>query len=269
MRPRPADRRPRLRKSLGQHHLRDGRAARPLIDFLRLAPGETVVEVGPGGGALTRELLATGARVVAIELDPSWAFRLAAELREPEGRSPREASIVVGDALELAWERLPAGWRVAGNLPYNVGTAIVERIVTRARPGTIAGFLLQREVVDRLTAQPGDEAFGALSLLVAARARAVRLGRVRPGAFVPPPEVESAFVGLETKTPPLPPEEMPELERLVRAAFGQRRKSLRNALASVYGRSEAERRLEAAGIDPGRRAETLDLQAFLDLHRSR
>lgn len=268
-------RRPALRKSLGQHHLRDGSVCRPLIDFLRLDAAATVLEIGPGGGALTRRLLETGARVVAIELDPAWAFRLAHEVgslpisaaASAFGEPPRFAE-AVADALELDWRELPRGWRVAGNLPYNVGTAVVERFCRGARAGTLAGFLLQREVVDRMVAAPGDEAYGPLSVLIAARARATRLGRVKPGAFVPPPEVESAFVGLELVPPPVPTDEMPALEAVIRAGFGQRRKSLRNALGAAWGREEAERRLAVAGIDPGRRAETLSLDDFRALHRA-
>jgi 16S rRNA A1518/A1519 N6-dimethyltransferase RsmA/KsgA/DIM1 with predicted DNA glycosylase/AP lyase activity len=308
---------PFRRKSLGQHHLRDGRVCRPLIDFLALAPGARVLEIGPGGGVLTRELLATGATVVALELDPAWAFELpkrvlasqdeeeAAVAEKEAGKtknlrlgkrqddggpaapagafeadvfpfdesssvfrslasaSPASAfSILLGDALEFPWERLEVAWKVAGNLPYNVGTAIVHRLLAGARPGMHAAFLLQREVVDRIVARPGDDAYGALSVLVAARARAVRLGLVKPGAFVPPPKVESAFVGLETVVPPLPDAEMAVFERVVQAAFGQRRKSLRNALSAVYGRNEAASMLAAAGVDPRRRAEELGLEEF-------
>jgi 16S rRNA (adenine1518-N6/adenine1519-N6)-dimethyltransferase len=264
----PRDR-PRLRKSLGQHHLRDPRSLAPLLEFLRLGGGDPVLEIGPGGGVLTEALLERGARVLAVEIDLAWLARLARRLRESGSRFPQPASrarLVAADALELDWSRLPAGWRVAGNLPYNVGTPIVERLLEGAPPGTRAGFLLQREVVERLVARPGDEAYGGLSVLVAARARAVALGRVRPGAFVPRPKVESAFVGLETVSPPLPPAEMPRFEALVRAAFAQRRKSLRNALGAAYGRGAAEARLAAAGIDAGRRAETLGLEELLRLH---
>lgn len=259
--PRPV--RPPLRRSFGQHHLRDGATCAPLVDFLALGQGATVVEIGAGGGVLTRELLARGARVVAVELDLAWASELARRLRD--GERPR---IVVADALDLDWSRLPAGWRVAGNLPYNVGTAIVERLLRGAPAGTRAGFLLQREVVDRMVARPGEPAYAALSLLVATRAKATRLGVVRPGAFVPPPKVDSAFVGLESVAPPLPAPELAELERLIAVAFGQRRKSLRNALAAGYGRPAADAALAGAGIAPGRRAEELDLAAFLALRRA-
>jgi 16S rRNA (adenine1518-N6/adenine1519-N6)-dimethyltransferase len=142
---------------------------------------------------------------------------------------------------------------------------IVERLLRGAPVGTRAAFLLQREVVERMVARAGEPAYGALSLHVATRARARRLGLVRPGAFVPPPRVDSAFVGLETVAPPLPAPAMAELERLIAVAFGQRRKSLRNALAAGYGRPAADAALAGAGIAPARRAEELDLAAFLAL----
>ncbi len=222
-----------------------------------------MVEIGPGGGVLTRELLATGARVLAIELDPRWAFELR---RRAAGFPSREAlSLVVGDALTLRWQGTPGRGRVAGNLPYQVGTVIVERLLAQACAGLRAAFLLQSEVVDRLVALPGTEAYGALSVLVAARARATRLASVARGAFQPPPKVDSAFVGLEVVEPVLPRAEMAGFERVVRAAFAQRRKTLRNSLASVFGRERAERAFAVTGLDGGRRAEQLDLDAFVAL----
>jgi len=219
-----------------------------------------VLEVGPGGGALTGLLAEAGAlRVVAVELDPAWAFHLAG------GSAAGGRDLVVADALDLAWGRLPEGWRVAGNLPYQIGTALLERILAAAPPGVRCGFLLQKEVVERLVARPGGREYGALSVLVAARASVVRLGTLRPGAFVPRPAVDSAFVGVELRSAPLDAAGMAAFERVVRAAFGQRRKTLRNALGAVFGRGRAEAALAAAGIAPGERAERLDFAAFLRL----
>jgi 16S rRNA (adenine1518-N6/adenine1519-N6)-dimethyltransferase len=293
----------RLDKRLGQHHLVDGALARPLVGFLRPA-GERVVEIGPGGGALTAELLAAGAeRVFGWELDPGWAAELARRLADPR------LVPVVGDALDLDWRRLPrlaggggempagpvtdptagpvtrttagpaaetlpeSGPRpllVCGNLPYNVATALIERLLTGADPGSVprAAFLVQKEVAERLVARPGDPAYGGLSVLVAAHAEARLLGRLRPGSFRPPPRVDSAFVGLTLRPPPLPRGEMPAFLATVRAAFAQRRKTLRNALAASWGRPAAETALAAAGLDPGTRAERLGLDDFLALHRA-
>lgn len=258
--------RPPLKKSLGQHHLIDGALTRPLVRFLAPLPTEAgrVLEIGPGGGVLTAELLEAGARVVGWELDLQWAAFL--------GRRFRAAplSLVVGDALEIAWGRLPVPTLVAGNLPYNVGTAILERLLPHHERVPRAAFLLQKEVVERLTARPGDEAYGSLSVLVAAYARATVLGKVKPGSFRPPPKVESAFVGLELHPPPLPAEEMPGFTGFVRLAFSKRRKTLRNSLASGWGpsgRQKAEAVLAAAGVGERVRAEELGLGELLEIWR--
>lgn len=250
---------PPLQKRLGQHHLVQPGVCRPLVEFLAPA-GERVVEIGPGGGVLTGELLAAGARVVGLELDRAWAFELG---RRTAGA--RNLRLVVADALEVPWERLPAPTLVAGNLPYNVGTALLERLLPHHAVVPRAAFLLQKEVAERLVARPGDAAYGALSVLVQARAEARVLGRVRPGSFRPPPKVESAFVGLVLRPPPLPEAEMPAFTVLVRLAFGQRRKTLRNALAAGWGHARAEAVLAAAGIPPRARAEELGLEEFLRL----
>ncbi|MEM7483428.1 MAG: 16S rRNA (adenine(1518)-N(6)/adenine(1519)-N(6))-dimethyltransferase RsmA [Acidobacteriota bacterium] len=255
---------PRLDKKLGQHHLRDGAVCRPLVEYL--APrGRRLVEIGAGGGVLTGELLAAGAEtVLAWELDPAWAATLPARLPD------RRLRVVVGDALALDFRRTaPLPTRVAGNLPYNVATAIIERLLRH--PGAVdrAAFLVQREVAERLTAGPGDSAYGGLSVLVAAHARARLLGRVKAGSFRPPPKVESAFVGLEPLPPPLPEDAMVAFLAMVRLAFGQRRKTLANALAAGWGKAAARHALEAAGIDARSRAEELDLERLLVLFRGR
>lgn len=235
---------------------------RPLVDFLGVA-GATVIEIGPGGGVLTRELLKAGAaRVLAIEIDPRWALELPAGL---DAAQRARLQVAVADALDLAWERLPTPTLVAGNLPYNVGTAILERLLALARRVPRAAFLLQNEVVDRLVARPGESDYGALSVLVAARARARRLGRLPPGAFRPRPRVESAFVGFELDAGAVPPERFAAFARVVRLAFSRRRKTLRNALAAEWGREAAEAALAALGLTPTARAESLDVAAFLAL----
>jgi len=253
-------RKPLLKKALGQHHLVDGALCRPLIHFL--APeGERVLEIGPGGGVLTAELLAAGARVLGWELDPAWAAFLRRRFPDPG------LALVVGDALEIAWDRLPAPTLVTGNLPYNVSTAILEDLLPHHARIPRAAFLVQKEVADRIVAAPGTEAYGSFSVIVAAWARPRILGRVRPGSFRPPPKVDSAFVGLELKPPPLPQEEMADFVAFVRLAFAKRRKTVRNSLASGWGREKAEAALAAAGISERARAEELGLGEFLGIYR--
>ncbi len=290
--------RPPLKKALGQHHLVDGRLCQPLVAFLRPA-GERVLEVGPGGGVLTDELLAAGARVWAWELDPEWAFALRRDRADGGGQAPGPAlGLVVGDAMDIPWERLPAPTLAAGNLPYAISTALIARMLRHPRQVPRAAFLVQKEVGDRLVARPGEPDYGALSVLVAARSDARLLGRVRAGSFRPPPKVDGAFVGLVAKEPPLPPASMERFERTVHQAFGQRRKTVRNSLGAALsasprggrghrgagpagergtsrgrqssrrsgGRERAEAALEAAGIPERARAEELSLDDFLRLH---
>lgn len=224
-----------------------------------------MVEIGPGGGVLTRELLDAGARVVAWELDRAWGMHLARELRG--GETGARIDVVIGDALELPWERLPSGLRVCGNLPYAVATPLVGALLERALAVDRAAFLVQLEVAERLAAPPGSKRYGALSVLAAARAEVRLLGRLGPRAFVPPPKVDSGFVGFARRPPPLPEAEMPAFRRVVFAAFAQRRKTIRNALAASWGRDVAEAVLSGAGIAPGCRAEQLGLAELVALHR--
>jgi 16S rRNA (adenine1518-N6/adenine1519-N6)-dimethyltransferase len=253
-------RQPPLKKALGQHHLVAGALCGPLIRFL--APqDQRVLEIGPGGGVLTAELLAAGARVLGWELDLDWAAELRRRLPGPR------LALVIGDALEIAWERLPAPTLVAGNLPYNVATAIVEDLLPHHGRIPRAAFLVQKEVAERIVAAPGSDAYGSFSVIVAAYARPRILGRVKPGSFRPPPKVDSAFVGLELQPPPLPESEMAAFIAFVRLAFAQRRKTLRNALATRWGRERAEAVLAAAGIPERARAEELGLGEFLEIYR--
>jgi 16S rRNA (adenine1518-N6/adenine1519-N6)-dimethyltransferase len=247
---------PTLKKRWGQHHLRDGDLCRPLLRFLDPA-GARVVEIGPGGGVLTERLLAAGARVLACEVDPEWAFHLHRRLPA--------AAVAVFDALDLDWSRLRAPVLAAGNLPFQVATRLIEQLLPHAAVVERAAFMVQKEVAERLVAVPGEPAYGSLSVLAAAQASVRYLGTVAPGSFRPPPKVAAAFVGFELRPPPFPPERLPAFTGLVRLAFAQRRKTLRNALAAGWGRERAEAVLAAVGLDRRCRAESLPLATFVAL----
>jgi 16S rRNA (adenine1518-N6/adenine1519-N6)-dimethyltransferase len=259
---------PRLKKGLGQHHLVAGSLCRPLVDFLEPG-GQRVVEVGPGGGVLTGELLAAGAHVLAWEVDLEWAMELRRRLAGgvDGAMGSGKLAVVVGDALDIPWGRLPAPTLAAGNLPYNIATALLGALLPHHRQVPRAAFLVQREVAERLLAAPGDPAYGSFTVLVAAYSRVMPLGRVRRGSFRPRPKVEGAYVGFELRPPPLPEEDMPAFFATVRLAFAQRRKTLRNALAAGWGKERAAAVLASLGLPETARAERLGLAELLALHR--
>lgn len=248
-----------LRKSLGQHHLVDPGVCREMVDFLG-PEGARVLEIGPGGGVLTGLLIERGARVWACELDFQWAFELRRRLGGPDLR------VAMVDALDLRWGRLPEGCLVTGNLPFNVATPLIERLLLGAITLPKAAFLVQKEVADRLVAAPGDSDYGAMSVLVAARARPRRLGHVPARLFRPPPKVDGEFVGFEWVEPAIAREQLPALLKTVRAAFRQRRKTLRNSLAASWGRQKADEAIAALDLDPHTRAESWALEEFVRLH---
>lgn len=209
---------------------------------------------------LTRLLLERGAsRVIACELDLLWTLELRRRIADPR------LVLVTGDGCDLRYERAPATTRIAGNLPYNVATRIVLAVLERAPVGTRAAFLVQREVADRLTAAPGASDYGSLSVLVAARATALRLSVVLPGSFVPSPAVTSAFVGFERAATPVKEAEWPAFCGFVRTAFSQRRKTLLNNFRQSVGRLTAQTALAALDLPRNVRAEGLGLSEFVAL----
>ena len=251
---------PRLKKRYGQHHLRHPGLCRPLIDFLR-PRDHRVLEIGPGGGVLTGELIRAGGRVWAWEVDPEWALRLRRRL------PGRPLSTVVGDALEIQWTRLPAGTLVAGNLPYAIATRLIQDLLAAAPGVRRAGFLVQAEVARRLTAGAGDSDYGSLSVLVRARAEAQHLGRVHRASFRPPPKVDGAFIGLRRREQVVPAAQWAAFETMVRLAFAQRRKTLRNALAARWGRRPVDKLLGVLGFPTTARATELDLEQLIAVYR--
>lgn len=247
-------RKPSYKKRFGQHHLRHGGLCRPLLEYLR-PDGRTVVEIGPGGGVLTAELLSDAARVIALEVDVEWAAHLRRVL--PSDR----LSVWVVDALDFPWQRLPGPTLVTGNLPFNVGTPIIESVLTQVGTVDRAAFMVQKEVAERLVAKPGDAAYGALSVLVSAQAEVTYLGSLSARSFRPPPRVDAAYVGFSLRRS-MAPEDAQTLRAVVHQAFAQRRKTLRNSLSSGWGKGLTDSVLTTAGIDGGRRAETLSLEEF-------
>ena len=250
-------------KALGQNFLFDGQ----LLSRIAAVPGDLtqaeVLEVGPGPGGLTRALLAAGARVTAIERDRRCIPALA-ELGEAY---PGKLTVIEGDALAIDAPSLFSGQpHIVSNLPYNVGTALlVGWLSADWRPWWRSLTLMfQREVADRIVAAPGTDAYGRLAVLAQWRSAARIAMPVHRSAFTPPPKVMSAVVHI---TPLDAPESVRfrTLERLTAAAFGQRRKMLRQSLKGVPG---AEAALEAVGIDPTRRAETVSVDEFVALARA-
>ena len=252
-------------KALGQNFLLDEQLLARIAAIPGDLAGKRVLEVGPGPGGLTRALLRAGAQVTAIEMDR----RCVPALAELGQAFPGQLHVVEGDALKLAHDALmdDEPYAVLSNLPYNVGTALFTRwLGGEAWPPrwTSLTLMFQQEVAQRIVAQPGTPAYGRLAVLAQWRSSARLAMKVHRSAFTPPPKVMSAIVHVE-------PAAMPEgvsarvLERLTEAAFGQRRKMLRQSLKGVPGALDA---LEALGIDTQRRAETVSVEEFAAVARS-
>jgi 16S rRNA (adenine1518-N6/adenine1519-N6)-dimethyltransferase len=251
----------RASKALGQHFLADPNTARRIIRYAGIAPGDDVVEIGPGAGSLTLALDAAGARVVALELDQ----HLLPVLHDVLGARP--VDVVHGDAMEVDWVHLlrrSPRWAMVSNLPYNVATPVVVRALECAPMIDRMLVMVQREVGERLAARVGTRAYGAVTVKVSYYADAKVVGVVPPTVFTPRPNVDSALVRLKRRPPPVTVDDPASMFDLVRAGFATRRKTLRNALGDVLG-TQTVAVLEAAGIDPSRRAETLDLQDWAAL----
>lgn len=259
------------RRALGQHFLRDSRIAEAIVGIAHLAREDLCVEIGPGEGALTFLLAERAGRLLALELDEALAERL-----RPRLASLAHVQVRLADARSFDYSSLPAlkpspGGRVVvvGNLPYSVSKPILERLVAARTAVTEMVLTLQKEVAERVAAGPGSKRYGALSVLTQLYCD-VRLAlTIPPGAFRPPPKVDSAVLHLRVLAAPrVPVGDEGSFHRLVKAAFSQRRKTLANALAGGLGLgvATARQRLQAAGIDPARRAETLSLEEFSRLN---
>lgn len=242
------------RKRFGQHFLHERGVIERIVQSIDPQPGDLLVEVGPGEGALTRALLERVPRLEAIEIDRDLAARLAGEF------ASSQLVLHVADVLEYDFSKFPEGVRVVGNLPYNISTPVLFHLARYAARVRDMHFMLQLEVVERMVAKPSTPEYGRLSVMLQTRFRIDKLFRVGPGAFRPPPKVESAVVRLV----PLAPERLavlngPVFEAVVRSAFSARRKTLRNALAKWF----EEGQLRALGFDPKLRPENLSPNDYL------
>ncbi len=244
------------RKSLGQHFLLDGNLTARIARLAGDLDGRQVIEIGPGPGGLTRALLdGPAAHVHVVEIDR----RAVAAMEELRATCPDRLTVHEADAMERDLASLaPAPRVIVANLPYNVGTALLIRWLRQAASFERMTLMFQLEVAERICASPGSAAYGRLSVLVQWCCRATLLMRVPAAAFTPPPNVRSAIIGLVPHADQPSAERLAAMERLTAAAFGQRRKMLRGALRPLGG----EPLLEAAGIAPDRRAETLSLAEF-------
>lgn len=248
----------RARKRFGQNFLHDQRVIQRIVSAIRPRANDVVLEIGPGQGALTGALLETECTLRAVELDRD----LVAMLQQKFGSNPR-FHLQQGDALDVDLLSITSEKvRVVGNLPYNISTPLIFHLLKQSPSIIDMHFMLQKEVVERLAAGPGSRDYGRLGIMTQYFCQVESLFEVPPGAFSPQPKVQSAVVRLTPyQTLPHPAQSITALQNVVRTAFNQRRKTLRNALQTLLNVEQ----IVALGIDPGARPETLSLAAYVAL----
>ncbi len=249
----------RAKKSLGQNFLKDPYYLKKIADAAQVSPGDQVIEIGPGLGHLTRVLTERAGKVLAVELDE----RLIEHLRK-EFREAKNLELVNMDALDYPYGTLDGTWKVVANLPYYISTPIIQRLIRFREKFTSLTLMLQKEVAERIAAAPGGKEYGYLSVLVQFYTEPRIEFIVPAGAFTPKPEVDSMVITLRVLgrvAVTVKSEDF--LLRVVKAAFSQRRKTLRNALKQLgVSQEKMEAVFRETGIDPGRRAETLSVKEF-------
>jgi 16S rRNA (adenine1518-N6/adenine1519-N6)-dimethyltransferase len=246
-----------LKKRFGQHFLSDRSILSRIVEFARIRPEDTVLEIGPGTGTLTAELAAAAHHVIAVEIDPDLIAGLRAAM-------PSNVRIVEGDALEIDFP--PGRFHVVGNLPYNVATPLFKKFMEHRDRIIDVTVMIQREVAERLIAKPGTSEYGPLSVLIQYYAHIAYGFTVLPGAFKPRPKVDSAVIRLEWK-PSVP--EARAFTDFVQQAFSSRRKKLANNLQHMFasvGREEILQRIERSGIGMNVRPEELSVDEFMRVY---
>ena len=259
----------RPRKRLGQNFLIHQNVIESIVRLLDVGLQDEIVEIGPGLGFLTRRLVETSQRVWAVEIDAALVDRLR---RSPLGSHPA-FRLIHGDILKVALQNFLPSHKVklAGNLPYSISTAVLFRLFHWREHFSSLVLMMQKEVADRITSEAGTKAYGTLAVWSQVHGQVTEKVSVSPEAFFPKPKVKSTILKLELYPEPrIAVKELPLLRGLIRAAFGQRRKTLANVLANWLGkeRDAIESLLRLAAIDPMRRGETLTVNEFLDLARA-
>ncbi len=247
----------RARKRFGQNFLHDEHWITRIARTIDPQAGDTIVEIGPGQAALTRKMMDAIGLVTAVEIDRD----LAAWLKET---FPETLSLIEADALKLDWTSVypDKRLRIIGNLPYNISSPLLFHLISVADRVIDQHFMLQKEVVDRMVAEPGSKVYGRLSVMLQYRYRMQKMFDVPPGAFTPAPKVTSSIVRMiPHKVEDLLPVNEERFSAIVAAAFNQRRKTLRNAVSKLLTEDD----IRAAGVDPTARAESLDVAAFARL----
>jgi 16S rRNA (adenine1518-N6/adenine1519-N6)-dimethyltransferase len=253
-------------KRWGQNFVVDANTVRRIVRESGIARSDVVLEIGPGLGSLTLALLAVASRVVAVEIDPVLTAALPETVANHDPDVAAHLDVVQADALRITSLPGPPVTALVANLPYNVAVPVVLHVLETFPSISTALVMVQAEVADRIAAPPGSRTYGAPSAKIAWYAHAQRAGNISRAVFWPVPNVDSALVRLTRRQPPSTTAERPDVFRVVDAAFGQRRKSLRAALADWAGSPPlAEELLRGAGIDPGARGESLDIAAFARL----
>lgn len=252
-------------KGLGQHFLLDLNITRKIVRAAGVGDGETVLEIGPGPGGLTRALLEAGARIISVERD-ARCLNLLAELG---AAYPGALQVIGADALGVDERRLPGAdypIRIVANLPYNISTELLIKWLAANHQETplwrMMALMFQKEVADRILAAPGSKTYGRLSVISQAASRPQRAFDLPARAFTPQPKVDSSVVVFSPA--PRRIKQLASLERVTQAAFSQRRKMLRASMRSLWG-GETEARLEAAGVNPTDRAEDIPVDRYLAL----
>lgn len=251
-------------KKLGQNFVHDPNTVRRIVELSGIGPADVVLEVGPGLGSLTLGLLASGARVVAVEIDPVLAARLPATAQERAPEAASRLTVLERDALKMRATELPEPpSTLVANLPYNVAVPVVLNLLAELPSLNRALVMVQTEVADRMAAGPGSRIYGVPSVKLAWYGKARKVAAVPRAVFWPVPNVDSALVSFERAAAPVSTADRDAVFAVVDRAFAQRRKTLRAALASWAGSAErAGALLRAAGVDPGARGEQLTVEDF-------